>query len=108
MKFFIPAATDTNIEQVYKAIKDFAKDNLGWEISDRKIFSIEFKHNGHNYKAEVGQITDINREPVCAILESNAYLVCTFTRGVLKNEPILVGKPNIINIQDFDWRKEII
>lgn len=103
MKFFLPhAGTADMAEQTFKATKLFAKDNLGWNISDRRIFRIEYVHEGKNHKAEVGKVTDVNGEEVIAILESNAYLVCTPNRGVLRGDPILVGTNEIRDIEDFE------
>jgi hypothetical protein len=36
------------------------------------------------------------------ILESNAYLVCTENRGVMRGEPILVGHEEAVTVVDFD------
>jgi len=38
---------------------------------------------------------------VLAILESNAYLICTPNRGGLRGESILVGKDEVSFIADF-------
>jgi len=37
-----------------------------------------------------------------AILESNTFLLCTPNRGVLRGEPIMVGKREVDYITDFD------
>jgi len=41
-------------------------------------------------------------EQLVAILESNAYLLCTMNRGVARGEPILVGKSEVVRIEDFN------
>jgi hypothetical protein len=102
MKFFIPRATPENTERIYESIKAFVKTTLGWDVSDRRIFRIEYFHNGKEHKAEVGTLTDVNHEEVIAILECNSYFVCTPTRGVVKGMPILVGTDEITSIEDFD------
>jgi len=103
MKFFIPhATTDDLTQQTYNAIKLFAKQTLGWNVSERRIFRIEYRHGGTYHTAEVGKINDTNGEEVIAILESNAYLVCTPTRGVIRGMPILVGAEEIRTIEDFE------
>jgi hypothetical protein len=103
MRFFIPHAKDKEEEiEVYTAVKKFAKENLGWSISDRKIFSIDYVHDGKRYRAEVGKVENLIGEEVIAILESNAYLICTPNRGVIRGEPILVGTESAHSVVDFD------
>ena len=56
MRFFVPVTKDeTEAEAVWEAIKKFAEDNLGWEISERRIFSIAYQHHGQGYYVEVGE-----------------------------------------------------
>jgi len=103
MKFFIPKEDNTELaEKIYQSAKLFAKDTLGWVITDRRIFLIEYTHDGKYHKAVVGQINDTNNEEIVAILESNAYLICTPNRGVLRGMPILVGQEEIRHIEDFE------
>ena len=103
MKFFIPDVEDVDeAEKIYDAIKKFAKMTLGWDVTDRRIFKISYRHNGNYYDAEVGKILKVNREEVIAILESNAYLICTPTRGVIRDMPLLVGGDSAISVTDFE------
>ncbi len=103
MKFFIPHAETADMaERAYQGIKAFAKDNILWNISDRRIFRIEYFDKGKHRKDEVGKITDVNGEEVIAILESTAFLVCTPNRGVLRGDPILVGTNEVRDIEDFE------
>jgi hypothetical protein len=102
MQFFVPTTTTPeDAARLYEAIKAFAKDTLQWPISDRKIFRIEYVHGGKTEQAEVGKRSDVNQEEVLAILESNAFLVCTPNRGVLRGDPILVGTGEVRVIEDF-------
>ena len=107
MKFFIPHAKSEEEEtKVYEAIKEFAKTNTSWEIKERRIFSIEYTHDGKRIYAEVGKKENLIGEEVIAILESgylnvSVYLVCTPNRGVIRGMPILVGE-NAVYIVDFD------
>jgi hypothetical protein len=103
MKFFIPDIDDPDLEKkTYEAIKSFAKTTLGWDVSERRIFSITYTHDGRQQYAEVGKVCKVNNEMVFAILESNAYLICTLTRGVIRGMPLLVGDNDTIAVQDFD------
>ncbi|MBA7709687.1 hypothetical protein ES703_118609 [subsurface metagenome] len=108
MKFFIPDMQDKpdKAEELYKAIKDFAKTSVGWNITNRRIFRISYQHDGRPHEAEVGKINDVNNEPVIAILESNAYLVCTPNRGVLRDMPILVGTHDAGLVEDFETQEK--
>ena len=102
MRFFIPAAKDeTQAEEVWGAIKKFAEETLGWEISDRRIFSIAYQRQDKDYLVEVGKPDPRNNELVIAILKSNTYLVCTPNRGVVRGIPILVGQDKVEKTTDF-------
>lgn len=103
MRFFIPAAKDgTEAETVWVATKKFAEEMLGWEISERRIFSIVYHHQGKDYHVEVGKPDPRNDELVIAILESTTYLVCTPNRGVVRGIPILIGQDKVEKTIDFD------
>jgi len=102
MKFFIPHAKDKKQEKtVYESTKKFAEDQLGWDIEDRKIFSIQYRHESKDYYAEVGKKEQVEGEEVIAILESTTYLICTPNRGVARGMPILVGKDEARSVVDF-------
>jgi hypothetical protein len=113
MKFFIPDVTDPQkAEEIWQATKAFAEQTLGWQVSDRRIFRIGYTHGGVSYTAEVGQPQRreespgrgraVGDDPVLVILESNAYLVCTPTRGVMGGMPILVGKEKLTWAEEFE------
>ena len=108
MKFFIPHAKDKKEEDKnYEAIKKFAKETLGWNIKDRRIFSLRYTHDGKNYYAEVGKREQAEGEEVIAILESGysdviIYLICTPNRGVIRGMPILVGENEAYSVVDFN------
>ncbi|HKW87597.1 MAG TPA: hypothetical protein VJN21_02460 [Candidatus Acidoferrales bacterium] len=109
MKFFIPATDNPEkAEELYQAIKKFAAQSMGWVISDRRIRSITFRDKERRARkkslvhATVGEREPCEgREPVIAIFESNSYLVCTPSRGVLRGIPIMVGKHEVIASEDF-------
>lgn len=102
MKFFVPAQPDeAKAEELYEAIKKFAKETMGWEITGRRIFRLTFNDRGKACQAEVGKQHPITGETV-TILESNAYLVCTPNRGVLRDMPILVGNHEASSAEDFE------
>lgn len=99
-EFFVPhASSPEQAEQVWQATKKFAEEQTGWEVTDRRIFKVEFTHDGKDYVAEVGQPEPQSGETVLVILESNAVLVCTENRGVARGSPMLTGPRTIV---DFD------
>lgn len=44
----------------------------------------------------------VEGEEVVAIFRSNAYLVCTANRGVVRGLPILVGRDEVRNLVLFE------
>ncbi|MGV8017875.1 MAG: hypothetical protein AB2L26_06780 [Ignavibacteria bacterium] len=108
MKFFIPGAKDENQQnEIYNAIIKFAEEQSGWKVTDRKIYSIKYKHDGNVYLDVVGKHEVKNGredgEIVFAILKSEVtYLVCTPHRCVLGGVPIYVGENDVISVEDFD------
>jgi len=103
VRFFIPAADDAQgAEHVWTATRTFVHQQLGWEVRNRRIFRLGYHHEGKAYVAEVGQPDARTGELVIVILESNAFLVCTGSRGVLRGEPVLVGHDEVRTVEDFD------
>lgn len=66
---------------VWQSTKKFAEETLRWKVSERRIHSISYRHDGVEYRAEVGQPDPRVHEVVLVILESNTFLVCTENRG---------------------------
>jgi len=103
VKFFIPYAKDKKqAKEVFQGIKKFAKKSIGWDVTDRRIFSLTYVYERKKYHSEVGKPDDRVNEEVIAILESNTYLVCTQNRGVFRGEPVLVGKEEATRVIDFE------
>jgi hypothetical protein len=103
MKFFVPnMTTPEGIEHTYKAIKLSARETVGLNSTNRKIFKIGYTHHNKYHEAEVGKVTDANDEMVIAVLEVHAYLVCTRNRGVVEGMPILVNMEETTSVEDFE------
>src|SRR5688572_4825773 len=106
MRFFIPVAKDKEQERnVYEGIRKFLSEELGAVFSDRKVFSLKYRHDGKDYYAEVGKVHPLNGEHVIAILYEELrrlYHVCTPNRGVLRGMSILVGLHEVEAAIDFD------
>ena len=103
MKFFVPFSKNKQQAfEVYDGIVKFNKEQLGREIINRKIYSIYYKHDNKYFTAKVGDQEPRTGEIVVAILESDIlFYICTPNRGVVRGEPILVGKVEIISVSEF-------
>ena len=104
MRFFVPAAqNDQNAEKVVVAAKKFAKMTMGWDTTERKIYGLKYRHDGKDYTAMVGDNEPRTGEMVIVILESDpVFLVCTPNRGLIRGEPMLVGKNEVSSVIDFE------
>lgn len=106
MKFFIPLAEDEEQEKrVYRSIIEYLRTESGAVVSERRVFSLSYRHKGTDYYAEVGKNEQPNGELVIAIIfdeSRNLYLVCTPNRGVARGGPILVGAHDVLSVIDFD------
>ena len=92
--FFVPyAESPEQAERVYESIRDFMA-KVAFRPTDRRIYSIAYRHNGRNYVATVGEKGPEN-ERVIAILETlnpgSLYMICSPYRGVVSGEPFLAG-----------------
>jgi hypothetical protein len=104
MKFFVPelpGGSIKNAEELYQSIKKFAEQN-GYKVENRRIYSLEFRDYKKTVKAIVDRADPCEGQLVYAILESNVYLICTKNRGVLRGEPMMVGKNEVSAIEEFE------
>jgi hypothetical protein len=93
-KFFIPDAA-AEAESVYEGIRKFNIEQMGASLSARRIYSVRGTHESKRFTATVGQTFERLREPVIAILFDDSrkcYLICTPTRGVLRESSLSVGQ----------------
>lgn len=103
MKFFVPAATDQQeAERVYAKIREFVKKDTGDSLTNRRIASLTFFHEGVSYHAAVGDVFERIGEPVIAIFEGRLIYVCTVNRGALRGGPVLVGIDEVRSLIDFE------
>jgi len=72
-------------------------------FDERLIYSIQYRHNGTVYEAQVGKIESKTGELIHAILGNGPRLVliCTTNRGANRGDPILVGGDEIIKVMEF-------
>lgn len=110
MKFFIPHATnEPEAERVYASVVKFAESNsvqipgLPDRVLPRRIYRLDYRHNGKTYAATVGQPEGRTGEEVIAILEGPVtYLIFTVNHGAARGEGIMVGTNEVTYIEDFE------
>jgi len=101
--FFVPAAVDAvQAERVLAAVRAHVLKHNG-PSTERRIWKLEYRHNGEHEVAEVGLSSHgSDGEVVVAILEGNGiYYICTPTRAVVSGEPIFVGANSVMRAVDF-------
>lgn len=106
MKFFMPFTVSPEHEQgLYEDIKESLSKELGADYSQRRIFALDWMHDGMRHYAEVGRPTDVSGETVIAILydtQADLYHVCTPERGVLSGMPIVAQASSVMGSRDFN------
>ncbi len=106
MKFFIPLVEgEAEVQRAYATLKQCAAGSEAERLSERKIHSLRYRHNGRQYCARVGKVHAANQEMVLAILydlQRDLYLVCTPSRGAWSNSPLLVGGSSVTAVVEFD------
>jgi hypothetical protein len=106
MKFFVPVTDDPVVaESVYKAVVEFNSKQLKSAISPKRIYKLDFAHEGRSFTATVGEVFPRLKERVVAILfdtTKKCYLICTAHRGVANGGPFLSGHEELRNIEYFE------
>ena len=99
----MPQADKGNTEATYQAIVAQVKDQLGWKLSERRIYSLHYLHDKKEYTVQVGELVPReHRFQVLAIFESNAYVVFTRTPDGYSGTTILVDKNEALGVVDFE------
>lgn len=100
MKFFIPDKSPEDGEKLYESIRKFVRKSFTGVISDARIHSITYPHEGKTVQETVGRWDPFERRVVIAILDAgDDYLV--FERGRL-SDPIPVAKKEVSHVELFD------
>jgi len=109
MKFFIPDLkslpehmNEDDMLELYDAVRKFSRSTtpLG-DLTDNKIHSLKYNHNGKIYTETVGVVCDEGLV-MCILETTTVFLVCTPNRGVVRGNPIIVGKNDVLNTTYFD------
>ncbi len=105
-KFSVPPATNAEVaKSAYAAIRKFVEGQASGPLDARRIFRIDYRHEGKPFYAQVGDPERHEGATVIAILKQRdypLYFVCTRDRGVASGSPILVNEREIISSADFD------
>jgi hypothetical protein len=102
-KFFLPANARGRSEQVYEWIVRYVEAMLECKVDPVRIFSLEYTHEGQQYKATVGEVDTRAGQLVVAILRSDtSYLICTPYYGVERGEPLPVALSDVVDVQYFE------
>lgn len=106
MEFFMPGvAPGQECERVYAALKAHLTRKFRYELSTRRIQSLQYVQNEKEFTAVVGAKEPGDRGIVLAILSDptrSLYLVCTQYRGAGRHTPITVTEWSVQNAIDFD------
>jgi hypothetical protein len=102
----------TVTEEVRENIRKYLEETTGWAVSNRRIKALVVyprpsRHKIYGVTIEIGKyldnrMSDTPNEEVMAIFESNAFLVCTQNRGVLRGMPYLYGKEEVQNVKEIE------
>ena len=101
-KFFIPGNTPKRSEEIYEWIVRYVKEMTDREIEPVRIFSLDYTHEGKQFRATVGEQEPRTGQLVIAILRSNAYLICTPYYGVRRGEPMSVDFSDAGEVRYFE------
>jgi hypothetical protein len=82
MRLFIPRTEgERATARDYAALQARARRRTGQAPSARRIFRIDYTHEGRPHFAEVGRSESRGHELCLAILVAETVLICTLTRG---------------------------
>ncbi len=106
MNFFVPQATRREQETAYAEIVTLFEEQMRWEVKPRRIQSIKYRYDKHDYYAEVGGLDPSEgRYEVLAILESNVYVVYARSKDGVHGTSTLVSKEEVYELSEFDAPK---
>ena len=100
--FFVPYAEDTaQAKRVWESTCEFMR-KLGHKVLPKRIYSLRYVHNGNQRLDHVGGKDRYGMEEILVLLETDTvFLCCTANRGVLRGQPILIGKNFDTNLTEF-------
>jgi hypothetical protein len=111
MEFFVPnidgdgRMTSTQAEAAWQACRKGAEGEMGREALARRVYRLDYRHNGREMSAVVGEREKYaDLELVMAIIAfPGVYKVCCEVRGFLKvGDTPMVGEGSVREAIDFD------
>jgi hypothetical protein len=103
MRFYIPGITDA-VEALnsYEAARNHCEKEMNWITEKSRIYSLRYRHNGHEYLAQVGAEDNTEGLVICIFETSEAFLICTPDRGFIRGSPLVVGISEVSDLEDFE------
>jgi hypothetical protein len=109
MEFFFPTPDGLGrepadkAEEYWQACRKGAEQDLARDALARRVYRLEFTHNGRELSAVVGKPDAFERQTVMAIIAfSGLYSIRCLVRGFLMiGEPILVSEGAVRHVEDF-------
>ena len=102
--FFIPdvGSGGKGAADLYAGIRSRTRSETGFEPRDRRIFRLDFRHDGKDVEAEVGMPDPILGRTVLAILDLGAHRPYVIHCGRAGEDPvhILAPKP-VYSVTEF-------
>jgi len=106
MKFFVPkpfAMSVSGSRRAHNCMRDFAHEKLDLDVTDRRVYQIDYVCDGELRDVCVGELEHDSGEIVVAILDAPCkYLICTPSHGGYKGKPIVVSKRRIESVIEFE------
>jgi hypothetical protein len=101
MRFFVPGNTPRRSKEVYDWIVRYVEAMLDCKVEPVHIFSLDYRHEGQELTATVGELDPRTGQLVVAILRAGSYLICTPYYGVERGEPISIAMSEAVGIRYF-------
>ena len=101
MRFFVPGNTPRRSQEVYDWIVRYVEAMLDCKVDPVHIFALDYRHEGQELTASVGELDPRTGQLVIAILRAGSYLICTPYYGVERGEPIAIELSEAVAVHYF-------
>jgi hypothetical protein len=109
MDFFFPDPEGGNFEpdraeEMWQATRTGAESDVGRDALARRVYKLDYVHNGRDFSAVVGERDAYDNDLIMAIVAfPGLYSIRCRVRGFFTSgEPIIVGEPDVRHVEDFD------
>ncbi len=102
VKFYLPGITESKTSMIHLALQQSAQE-ITLQTTDRKIHRVLYRRNGKLFNMQVGKPDAVRGEMVIAIIEGyTVFVVFTPSRGITKNTPYIIGKNEVLAVEEFE------